>query len=178
MLRTATLEDISNIERLIEESVHQLQAEHYTEAQRNAALGSIFGVDSQLIKDGTYYVIEDKNKIIACGGWSYRSSLFGSDAGKDKKETKLIPGIDAARIRAFFVSPKHSRKGLGKRLLLECEKLAIKQGFNKFALVATLSGELLYQHYGFQASKRYEVPMSNGELLPVVAMSKTIASTV
>lgn len=180
ILRCADITDIPAIETLIKCSVHTLQAEHYNLAQRKAALGTVFGVDSQLIADRTYFVVEKHDELIACGGWSFRSTLFGADGGKlqvgqpaeQQTEQLLNPEVDAARIRAFFVLPNYARQGLGKQLLQTCEASAIAYGFKHFKLVATVAGEPLYERYGFQAMERYEVAMSDGEKLPVVAMTK------
>jgi len=174
-LRPATATDIPALERLIRESVRTLQAQCYSEAQREGALGTVFGVDSQLIRDGTYYLIEIEGQLAACGGWSRRSTMFGADAGKTAAESALDPARDAARIRAFFVAPAFARRGLGSMLLHECERQARHQGFSRFELVATLPGEPLYARHGFTASERYAVPLGNGETLPVVRMHKAIS---
>ena len=170
--RVATENDIKALERLITESVLTLQAHCYSEAQRQGALGTVFGVDSQLIKDGTYYIIEIDDEVVACGGWSYRSTLFGADAGKVEKESQLDPATDAARVRAFFVSPQFARRGLGTKILEECQNRARERGFSKFELVATLVGEPLYAKHGFVSVERYNVTLVNGENLPVVRMVK------
>lgn len=171
-IRAAQESEIEMLEDLIRASVWDLQAHCYTEAQRQGALGTVFGVDSQLIKDRTYYVVEVDGQVAACGGWSFRSTLFGADAGKLDQESELDPTKDAARIRAFFVSPGFSRRGLGTRILHECEQRARAKGFSKFELVATLAGEPLYAKHGFAVTERYEVSLPNGEALPVVRMIK------
>lgn len=171
-IRVAKETELDELEKLISSSVWQLQSDTYSEAQRDGALGTVFGVGSQLIKDGTYYVIEIGGQIAACGGWSYRSTLFGADPGKLEAESKLDPKRDAARIRAFFVAPCFARQGLGTKILQECELRAHEKGFKKFELVATLAGEPLYAKSGFSAVERYEVSLSNGEVLPVVKMVK------
>lgn len=161
------------LNELIRASVWKLLAHCYSETQRAGALGTVFGVDSQLIRDQTYYVIEIDGQIAACGGWSFRSTLFGADAGKVNAETELDPDADAARIRAFFVSPSFARQGLGTRILQECEQRAREKGFKRFELVATLLGEPLYAKFGYVACERYEVALPNGENLPVIKMVKT-----
>lgn len=173
-LRPATEADIAALERLIRASVWTLQAPSYSEAQREGALGSVFGVDTQLIRDGSYYLIEIDGQFAACGGRSRRSTLFGADAGKTAAESALDPVRDAARIRAFFVSPEFARRGLGSALLRECERQAQSRGFHRFELVATLCGEPLYARHGFTVSERYGVALGNGETLPVVRMRKTV----
>lgn len=171
-IRVAKASETHTLEALIHEAVWELQASSYSEAQRKGALGTVFGVDSQLIKDSTYYVIEIEGRVVACGGWSYRSTLFGADAGKTSEDTELNPERDAARIRAFFVSPAFARQGLGTRILQTCEEKARRKGFHKFELVATLAGEPLYAKHGFVASERFEVALPNGASLPVVRMVK------
>ncbi|MEY4488694.1 MAG: hypothetical protein RIQ79_1202, partial [Verrucomicrobiota bacterium] len=105
-LRLARAEDVSALERLIPVSVHALQANDYSEAQRQAALGPVFGVDRQLIQDGTYFVVEHRGVIIGCGGWSRRDSVFGGDTERVKADHALDPACDPARVRAFFVAPE------------------------------------------------------------------------
>lgn len=171
-LRLATLADIPALEALIAQSVMELQVD-YSQDQRRGALGTVFGVDTQLLKDGTYFVVELGNEIVACGGWSRRKTLFGSDAIAGKDDNSLDPKVDAARIRAFFVHPDHTRRGLGTLVLKACEDAARAAGFTRFELVATLSGVALYAVHGFQATEYFETPLPDGLMLPVVAMSKT-----
>lgn len=171
-LRPARESEIEALEALIRASVWDLQKHCYTEAQREGALGTVFGVDVQLIRDQTYYVVELDGQLAACGGWSYRSTLFGANAGQAGVGPALDETKDAARIRAFFVSPHFARRGLGTRILEACEQSARAKGFNKFELVATLAGEPLYAKHGFTALERYAVALPNGENLPVVRMVK------
>jgi GNAT superfamily N-acetyltransferase len=162
------------LERLIPESVRALQSGDYTHAQMEGALGTVFGVDRQLIRDGTYFVVEDRAAIIACGGWSKRRTPFGSDHTPAKDDAMLDPLNEPAKIRAFFVHPSHARRGIGARLLDACEEAAKAHGFMRLELTATLTGERLYERYGFQADERFEVPLPNGAGLPVVKMFKTL----
>ena len=173
-LRLATPDDIPALEALIAESVRTLQASDYSVPQMEGALGTVFGVDRLLIDDGTYFVAEAGNEIVACGGWSRRKTLFGSDQTPAKDDNWLDPAVDAARIRAFFVNPKWARRGLGSRILRECEAAARARGFTRLELVATLTGEPLYRAHGFAAGLRFSVPLGNGEELPVVRMEKAI----
>lgn len=162
-------------------SVNTLQAAQYTEAQRQAALGPVFGVDRQLIEDGTYFVIESAaGQIVACGGWSRRRALFGGSVDRSAAagdDSLLDPSTDPARIRAFFVDPFWSRRGLGRRLLQACEEAAMAQGFHRAELVATLAGEPLYAAGGYSVAERSEVPLGNGLALPVVKMSRALAQS-
>jgi GNAT superfamily N-acetyltransferase len=142
----------------------------------DGALGSVFGVDRQLIGDRTYFVIEQGGAIIACGGWSKRASLFGSDAVRAAEDALLDPLEDAARIRAFFVHPEHARHGLGRAILFACEEAIRAARFRSIELVATLPGVPFYLAFDYEAGERYEVPLVNGLSLPVVRMSKNLVS--
>jgi len=173
-LRQAVLDDVPALERLIPESVRTLQSGDYTPEQMEAALGTVFGVDRQLIRDGTYFVVQDQGTIIACGGWSKRRTPFGSDHTPAKDDAMLDPAREAAKIRAFFVHPSHARRGIGTKLLDACEAASKAHGFTRLELTATVTGEHLYARHGFQATDRFEVPLTNGLGLPVVRMSKTL----
>jgi N-acetylglutamate synthase-like GNAT family acetyltransferase len=171
-IRLAEHRDIQALEALMEESVMVLQAEDYSETQRRGALGTVFGVDSQLIEDKTYFIAEAEGMPVGCGGWSRRKTLFGGDAIAGKDDQELAPAHDAARIRAFFVKPGWTRRGIGGRILQACEMAALAAGFKRFELVATLTGVALYKAYGYQMCERYETPLPNGLALPVVRMMK------
>ena len=173
-LRPAREEDIPELETLIERSVRELQAPHYSTAQMDGALGTVFGVDRQLIRDQTYFVVEQEGSLLACGGWSKRESLFGSDAARERDDALLDPGRQPARIRAFFVHPRHARRGLGRAILLACEEAIRHAHFRKIELVATLAGLDFYRAFGYNEAERYEVPLVNGQSLPVVRMTKRI----
>ena len=172
--RLAREEEVPLLEALIQLSVHTLQAAHYSLAERNAALGPVFGVDRQLIRDGTYLVVEHDDALVGCGGWSKRRSLFGADAGRAEEES-LDPERDAARIRAFFVHPDSARRGIGRSLLMACEAAIHEAGFRRIELVATLAGEPLYAAFGYAVAERYEVPLKDGLRLPVVRMTKDLS---
>jgi GNAT superfamily N-acetyltransferase len=139
----------------------------------DGALGSVFGVDTQLIRDGTYFVAEAESVVVGCGGWSRRKTLFGSDSAKHGEDLLLDPRRDAARIRAFFVHPSWARRGIGSEIMRRSEAAALGAGFRRIEIVATLTGEALYQRFGYTAVERYEVPLANGCRLPVVRMTKT-----
>jgi len=174
-LRLACPDDIPQLETLIEWSVRELQAPYYSTAQMDGALGSVFGVDRQLISDQTYFVIEESQAIIACGGWSKRESLFGASAARSREDALLDPARDPARVRAFFVHPEHARRGLGRAILLACERAIRAAGFRSIELVATLPGVPFYNAFGYHTGRGYEVPLVNGLSLPVVPMTKTLA---
>ena len=171
-LRLARLEDIPALDILIPLSVRALQRD-YTEAQREAAIGSVFGVDRQLIEDQTYYVVETPNReIIACGGWSQRKSKCGSSAGRAEPDPIIDPLTEAPRIRAFFVHPDFARRGLGRAILTECERALQTAGYTRAEIAATLTGEPLYVSAGYQVTERYDIPLSNGLPLPCVRLTK------
>src|SRR5919197_91177 len=148
-IRTATNQDIPALEDLISNSVRNLSKEHYTEQQIEGALIYIFGVDTQLIADETFYVAETAGLIVGCGGWSKRKTLFGGDQAKAGEDSTLDPEVEPARIRAFFVHPAWARRGVGTLILNACEEAAIKAGFSELELVATLPGEPFYMSFGY-----------------------------
>lgn len=172
-LRVATMEDVPALEALIPESVHALQAAWYSAAQREAALGPVFGVDRRLIRDGTYLVAEYRGRVVGGGGWSRRRAVFGGDGSRGADEEALLdPARDAARIRAFFVHPDFARRGIGRAILGACESAMRAAGFREAVLVATLAGEPLYAACGYAVRERYEVALAGNLGLPVVRMAK------
>jgi GNAT superfamily N-acetyltransferase len=180
-IRKATAADTPRLREVIEASVRGLQAEDYSPAQMEAALKSVYGVDSQLIADGTYLVAEilDSNQdsesnpeIVGCGGWSKRKTLYGGDQFAAREDSLLDPARDAARIRAFFVHPSWARRGIGSRILEACENAAKGAGFTRLEMGATLSGVAFYQAKGYAALENLEAPLGNGEALAIVRMAK------
>jgi N-acetylglutamate synthase-like GNAT family acetyltransferase len=171
-LRVARAEDVPTLEELIPISVRTLQAAYYSEEQMDAAIGPIFGVDQQLIADGTYFIVEDAGEVIGCGGWSKRKSLCGSGPAGESAATELNPVHDAARVRAFFVHPNWARRGVGSLIMKACESAIIAAGFRRVEILATLAGEPLYASFGYVVADRYELKLSNGLGLPVVSMAK------
>lgn len=171
-LRLATEADIAALEALIPLSVRTLQAAHYSSEQMEAALGPVFGVDAQLISDRTYFVVARANEIVGCGGWSRRKAVFGGDRGRAGEDGMIDPATEPGRIRAFFVHPDHVRQGIGSTILRACEEALVAHGFTRATMVATLAGEPLYAHFGYAVAERYEVPMRDGLMLPVVRMTK------
>jgi N-acetylglutamate synthase-like GNAT family acetyltransferase len=174
MLRLAGIDDVPELTALIAASVRILQAPDYTESQREGALASVYGVDTQLIEDQTYFVAEVDGTIVACGGWSKRKTLFGADHCAGREDSLLDPSTDAAKIRAFFVHPDWSRHGIGTKVLEACESAALAAGFRKFEMGATLTGVALYKARGYREVEEIAVPLGNGELLPIVRMEKRI----
>jgi GNAT superfamily N-acetyltransferase len=175
-IRAATVEDIPALTRLIEVSVRGLQANDYSPAQLDAALGSVFGVDRQLIADETYFMAEHGEVLVGCGGWSRRRTLFGADAVAERDDSVLTPGVDAARIRAFFVHPDVARQGVGAAILIACEAAAANAGFTALELGATLTGLPFYRRYGYEPVERRDAPLPSGETLAIVAMRKSISA--
>lgn len=178
-LRLATLDDVPALHELIEASVGVLQANDYTPAQIQGALGTVLGVDTQLIADQSYYIAEayqkDGDKRIAgCGGWSKRKTLFGADRGPDREPALLDPAVDAAKIRAIFVHPEFARRGLGSLILSTVEDAARSAGFRRLEMGSTLTGVSLYRLRGYVDIERIEVPLANGASLPVIKMAKEL----
>jgi GNAT superfamily N-acetyltransferase len=173
-LRLAQLDDAPVLEQLISESVRKLQAGDYSPRQMDGALGTVLGLDRTLIRDGTYFVVESEGTIVACGGWSRRRTLFGADRVPGKDDAWLDPAAEPARIRAFFVHPDWTRRGLGTKILETCEAAAMAAGFRRLELASTLTGIPLYTARGYMAMERIEVPLVNGEHLSVVRMGKTV----
>src|SRR5258708_7570680 len=180
LIREATASDVPELRRLIEQSVRQLQKNDYSPEQIEGALGHALGLDVQLIEDRTYFVTQPSSGaslIVACGGWSNRKTLFGSDHGPNRDAALLNPATDAAKIRAIFVHPDWARRGLGSLVLSHCEQAAQRAGFSRLEMGSTLTGIPLYRIKGYEELERVEVPLPNGEVLPVVRMIKYLGSS-
>ncbi|MCI0663699.1 MAG: GNAT family N-acetyltransferase [Acidobacteria bacterium] len=173
-IRLATKEDIPRLESLISISVRRLSQDYYNEGQIESALINIFGVDTQLIADETYYIAETEDQICGCGGWSKRKTLFGGDQTKSGEDDLLDPRLAPARIRAFFVHPEFARQGIGSRILHVCEEAALNAGFKELELVATLPGEPFYRIFGYEVVERFEITLPGELVLPVLMMKKEI----
>ena len=173
-LRLATEADIPALHALIEASVRGLQANDYSPSQMAGALGTVLGVDTQLIADQTYFVAEsfDRKQFAGCGGWSKRKTLFGADRGPGREPELLNPATDAAKVRAIFVHPDFARRGLGSLILATVEDAAREAGFRRFEMGSTLTGVPLYKLKGYIEVERIAVPLWNGDALPVVKMIK------
>src|ERR1700733_3094376 len=150
-LRKATTADIPALDALIALSARGLSTGDYSPAQIEGALRGAFGVDTQLLADETYFVVEDLGEMVGCGGWSFRSTLFGGDARAGRDASSLDPKTQPAKIRAFFVDPRHARRGVGSLLLEHCENEARSHGFSAVELMATLPGVKLYSVRGYSA---------------------------
>ena len=186
-LRLAVPEDVPVLRELIEASVRGLQTEDYTSAQIEGALKTVFGVDSQLIADGTYIVAQAEPTaiertgakhakpelmIVGCGGWSKRKTLYGSDHWTGREDALLDPPRDAAKIRAFFIHPDWARRGVGGMILQASEVAARAAGFTRYEMGATLTGAKLFGAKGYVAVRPISIPLVNGESLPVIHMEK------
>jgi len=173
-IRLAATADIPALQELIAASVRGLSEGYYSPKQIESSIKYIFGIDTQLLADGTYYVIEADNTIVACGGWSKRKTLYGGDQHKSVADPLLDPKTDAARIRAFFVDPAWARQGIGKMMINHCETEAINNGFTAMELGATLPGEPLYKAMGYTSISNINADMPDGETLEVIKMSKKL----
>ena len=173
-LRPATLADIPVLEALVAQSARTLAVADYSKEQIEAALDGAWGVDTQLIRDGTYFVAEAGGEIAGCGGWSFRQTLFGGDALADREPARIDPKRDPARIRAFFVHPNWARLGIGSALLDRCEREARHHGFKAAALVATLPGQRLYATFGYVAAPAISHALTRGLRIQFVPMHKPL----
>jgi GNAT superfamily N-acetyltransferase len=177
-LRKAVSTDVPQLRALIDRSARILSREDYRPAQIEGALRGAFGVDSQLLRDETYFLVEDGGECVGCGGWSYRATLFGGDAHAERDASVLDPKTQAAKIRAFFVDPDHARRGIGSMLLEHCESEARSRGFTAIELMATLPGVKLYSVRGYIASPVVNIDLGQGETIEFVPMRKALQKPV
>jgi GNAT superfamily N-acetyltransferase len=175
IIEIAALADTCLLKELIERSVRALCVPAYTPEQIENALGSVWGLDTQLIEDQTYFVARAGPSVVACGGWSWRETLFGADAHGGRSPGELQPGRDAARIRAFFVCPRWVRRGLGRRILLRCEHEASRRGFASAQLMATLPGVKLYRSCGYAPLLKQSFLLPGGGSIDFVPMIKQLS---
>ncbi|MGB0109613.1 MAG: GNAT family N-acetyltransferase [Terriglobales bacterium] len=187
-IRLAEAREIPSLRELIEASVRGLQAGDYSPEQLEGALRTVYGVDTQLISDGTYFVAEATESstaasgekllgtplLVGCGGWSKRKTLFGGDQFAGREDSLLDPAKDAAKIRAFFVHPAWARRGVGGRILEACEAAAVAAGFRRLEMGATLTGVPFYRVKGYVELEAVEAPLGSGLTLPIVRMRKSI----
>lgn len=174
MLRLARPADVPAMEALIARSGIELSAGFYTPEQAEAVTRHVFGVDSQLVADQTYYLIEQDGRIVACGGWSKRNTLFGGDQAKRGVDPLLDPATSAARIRAFFVAPGMERRGLGRELLRHCSEQAALAGFRALELAATMPGVPLYRAAGFTDVEAIGLTLPGNIAVPLLKMRREI----
>ena len=176
VLRKAAAGDIPQIEALIARSARALSADDYRPSQIEGALRGAFGVDTQLLADQTYFVAEQDGQMVGCGGWSYRSTLFGGDARAGRDASTLDPRTQAAKIRAFFVDPASARRGIGSRLLERCEQEARAHGFSQVELMATLPGVRLYAARGYVGAAMVHFDVGRGETIEFIPMRKALVA--
>jgi GNAT superfamily N-acetyltransferase len=175
-IRKAVLSDRAAIQELIAASARGLSRTHYDDSQIEAAISSVFGVDTDLIDDETYFVAEGSSgQFIGCGGWSRRRTLYGGDQFGSRDSEVLDPGTDPARIRAFFVHPDFSRQGIGRAIPSLCESDAQAHGFQSLELMATLPGIALYEACGYLRDEPFELELGQDIKLPLVKMYKRIS---
>ena len=174
LLRKATRADILEIEALIARSARGLSADDYRPSQIEGALRGAFGVDTQLLADRTYFVAEEDGRLVGCGGWSFRSTLFGGDARTGRDSSPLDPRTQAAKIRAFFIDPVCARRGIGSMLLEHCENEARAHGFSRVELMATLPGVKLYAARGYTGAPMVHFDVGHGEAIEFIPMRKVL----
>ncbi|WP_420430164.1 GNAT family N-acetyltransferase [Kordiimonas sp.] len=171
--RVAKEDDIPLLRSIMNASISKLQ-EGFLNAKQVEASFELMGMDTQLIEDGTYYAILDSDEIVGCGGWSRRATLYGGNHTKGRNARLLDPKTEAARIRAMYTHPAHARRGIGRLIMELCEKKAAEEGFTRYELMATLSGEPLYRSCGYKPIVHENVPTSSGITVPLIKMGKRI----
>src|SRR5215831_9423271 len=173
-IRLATPRDVPALQALIPLSARELSRGFYTSEETESAILHVFGPDSRLIADGTYFVAEEDGRLAGCGGWSRRRTLYGGDQTKSGEEPLLDPATEPAKVRAFFVHPDFARQGIGSRILERCVEAARAAGFRRLELAATLPGVPFYEARGFLERERLNVPMADGRTLPIVRMEREL----
>lgn len=176
--RLASLNDLDDLHALMERAISQLQGDFLDPAQVRAS-HRVMGLDTQLIRDKTYFVLLDGATIAGCGGWSYRATLYGGDASVvARQRDRLDPTQDAARIRAMYTEPAYARQGVGRRLLALCERAAYEQGFRSAELMATLAGEPLYRSCGYHPVETILSDPIDGVQVPLRRMTKELTARI
>ena len=174
-LRKAVLADVEEIAALIAASVRGLGSSDYSERQVELSIRSVFGVDTELIADSTYFVAQADGSVVGCGGWSKRKTLYGASNYEHSRDPEeLDPKTDAAKIRAFFIHPDWARKGIGTAILDACENEAREHGFKTAEMMATLPGIKLYAVRGYEGDERVGVPVGENIEIDCVIMRKTL----
>ena len=158
---------------MIARSVMELMGQEYSLEQRRASIGPLFGVDRQVITDGTYYVVEHAGRLVGSGGWSFRRTLFGGDGVANRDDSRLSPDVDPAHIRAFFIDPGAARSGIGTQILLRSEADAAARGFSRYDMAATLTGRPFYARHGYRAGEELLFTLPGGIRFPLVHMEKS-----
>ena len=172
--RLATLAELPELERLMDASIRTFIGARLDAARVEASF-DIMGVDTQLVEDGTYFVVECGDRIAGCGGWSRRATMFGGDHSAGRDARLLDPAAEPARVRAMYTHPDFARRGVGRLVLSLCEAAAAREGFRSLELVATVAGEPLYLACGYVLVERIDVPTSKGVTVPLARMTRSIA---
>jgi GNAT superfamily N-acetyltransferase len=173
-LRLATLEDVPVLTELMNGAISRL-LQDFLPPEGVAASFEIMGLDTQLIRDRTYFVVEDGGEIAGCGGWSRRATLFGGDHSAGRDAALLDPAVDAARVRAMYTHPDHTRKGVGRLVLDACETAAAAEGFTRAEMAATMGGVPLYRACGYHDIEPFTAATSTGYAVPLIRMGKALS---
>ena len=172
-IRPATRADIAVLDDLAGRSIRGLADGHYDPRQIDSSLRYLYGIDSQLVDDGTYLAVERDGEVVACGGWSWRRTPFGGDRAEDVRDAaQRAPGRDAAVIRAFYVDPHWTRQGIGRMILDACEQAARARGFDRYELWSTAMGVAFYTARGYREIEPVDITLPDGAVLPHVHMIK------
>jgi len=173
--RLATVDDTLALGRLIEASIRGFGAEFYDDDQLTSSLEHLYGIDQQLIADGTYYVVEREGEIVAAGGWSFRRTTYGGDQFEGSRDaSRRDPRLEPAAIRAFYVHPGHKRQGLGRLLHETCEDAARAAGFRRLELLSTEMGAVFYRELGYVMGETEHADLPEGISIPIIHMVKQI----
>ncbi|MEO8667721.1 MAG: GNAT family N-acetyltransferase [Bauldia sp.] len=170
--RLANREDVAALTALMNAAIGELQKPFLTDGEI-ASSRAIMGLDTQLIDDGTYFVIEQDGALAGCGGWSRRATLYGGDQSPGRNAAMLDPGKDAARVRAMYTHPDFTRRGFGRLVLALCEDAARREGFSRAELMATKAGEPLYRACGYEALEAVS-DARGGVAVPLLRMTKSL----
>jgi GNAT superfamily N-acetyltransferase len=174
-IRIATLDDVPAMRKIMDAAIIELQKTFLTPEEIESSK-AIMGLDTQLVEDGTYYVVELDGAMAGCGGWSRRATLYGSDTTSGRDAHLLDPATEPARVRAMYTNPSFTRRGVGRLILETCEQAAAAEGFTRLSLMSTLSGEPLYVSYGFVEVERVKDDQG-GAPVPLVKMEKPVDLT-
>jgi GNAT superfamily N-acetyltransferase len=170
--RVAVQSDIPALMAVMDAAIAELQ-QGYLDAAQIESSRAIMGIDTQLIDDGTYFVVECEDAVAGCGGWSRRATMYGGNRAPGRDAALLDPAVDPARVRAMYTNPAFARRGVGRTILALCERAAAAEGFTWLELASTLAGEPLYASYGFEPYERFE-DSTGGVPVPVVRMRKPV----
>ena len=173
--RIATLDDLEGLHVLMRRAIAQLQSDYITPEQVVAS-AKVMGLDTQLVRDGTYFIIESDGRMAGCGGWSFRATLYGGDDSVVAREpARLDPSTDAAKVRAMYTDPDFVRQGIGARILALCEQAARQAGFKRVELMGTAAGVPLYSAQGYLPSAEQEFARVGDVSIPLLRMEKALA---